>query len=137
LQGAAGFDTTNQQNLAQTLRPLDNEAFLRQLLTGIRQGETQLNFNQVMAALNQDMERANRVGGTEMMVGGILQNIGAGISGSGSFTAPESRAPAESRPSEGGGWLSSDGTDLGGGNGTGDDIDRQPSVGISSAGSNF
>lgn len=96
LSGVEGFDTGNQQQLAMGLRPLDNEAFLRQLLTGVRQGEAQFAHNNIMAQLGRDMDWANKVGSNEMLWGGILQNIGAGISGSGSFTAPESQTPRES-----------------------------------------
>jgi hypothetical protein len=99
LSGLEGFDTSNQQKLALGLRPLDNEAFLRQLLTGVRQGEDQFAHANRMAQLGRDMEYANKVGSNEMLWGGILQNIGAGISGSGSFQAPDSQRPAEANGS--------------------------------------
>lgn len=97
LQGGAHFDSRNQQQLALTQRPLDNEAMLRQLLTGLRQGESQLNNQQVMTGLNQDMEHANKVGSNEMLWGSILQNIGSGVSGSNSFSYQSANggSPAE------------------------------------------
>lgn len=85
LEGGAQFDTQDQQNLALTQRPLDNEAMLRQLLTGVRQGEAKFNYDNQMSALQRAMEAANRVGSTEMLWGSILQNIGTGIAGGTDF----------------------------------------------------
>ena len=85
LEGVTGYDVTNSQNLAMAQRPLDNEMMLRQLLTGVRQGETKFNFDNTMAQLNKEMERANKVGSNEMLWGSILQNIGTGIAGGSNF----------------------------------------------------
>jgi hypothetical protein len=133
LQGGANFDTQNQQSLAMHQAPLDNEMLLRQLLTGVRQGEAQYSHETTMAGLQRAMEAANRVGGTEMLWGSILQNVGTGIAGGTDFNYQSANggSPAEANPSynpnEGQQPMSSAGTVQGGGNGTGGDV-GQPSL---------
>lgn len=85
LTGGRNYDTQNQQTLALDQRPLDNEAELRMLLTGVRQGETQYDFNTLMAGLNRQMEEAQKRGAKEAFWGSILQNIGTGVAGGSDF----------------------------------------------------
>jgi hypothetical protein len=94
LTGAQNYDQGNQQQLAMDQRPLDNEAQLRQLLTGVRQGETQFNFDQLMSDLQRQMQDAQHTGDKEAFWGSILQNIGTGIAGGTdfSYTSPNGAA---------------------------------------------
>jgi hypothetical protein len=86
LTGGRNYDTQNQQTLALAQRPLDNEAELRSLLTGVRQAETQYDFNRLMYDLGLAMEEAQKKGAKEAFWGSILQNIGTGVAGGTNFT---------------------------------------------------
>lgn len=121
LEGGAAFDTQNQQQMALNMRPLDNEMLLRQLLTGVRQGENKFAYDQKMASLQRAMEAANRVGGTEALWGSILQNIGTGIAGGTNFQGPQSNAvPVQGASGQGTTLYGNPGTQIGGGYTTGD-----------------
>lgn len=85
LTGGRDYDTANQQELALGQRPLDNEAELRNLLTGVRQAETQYAFNTLMQKLVDDMEKAQKRGAKEAFWGSIIQNIGTGMAGGSQF----------------------------------------------------
>lgn len=121
LTGAADFDTGNQQQLALNQRPLDNEAMLRQLLTGVRQGEAKFVHDNEMAGLQRAMEAANRVGATEALWGSILQNIGMGVAGQSSgfqYQSPNGANQPGAVPA--GGMYGNPGAPIGGGYTTGD-----------------
>lgn len=125
LTGAANFDTQNQQQLAMAQRPLDNQSLLRQLLTGVRQGENTYAHSNAMNALQQAMEHANKTGSNEMLWGSILQNIGTGIAGGTDFkySSPNGANNPGATPQEGQQPMNSGGTSAGGGSGTGGDVE--------------
>lgn len=81
LTGGQDYDTQNQQQMALNVRPYDNEAELRNLMTGVRQAETTSDFNGLMTKLNRDMEKAQQAGAKQAMIGSLMQMAGTAMSG--------------------------------------------------------